>query len=305
MSKGENWSEYWQNEGAGGEVFVNHSGNKHEGLTQFWSSQLQSLTGKCQMIDLACGAGSVFADIGLTENVELHAADISEEALQQLNKRMPGVKTHVCSADELPFDDGSFDVVVSQFGIEYAGDGGFIEAARILRPNGKLAVLCHIEDGYIDSRNKAELEGAELISKSRYIIKAIEVVSAMFSEQAPRIQKALDDFNSVESQVSELCQRCPTGVHVHLHNGYQQLIDRRQAYDESDITNWLKAMEGEVDKAILRLGEMRKAASSEEMLNKRIVQMESDHGVVVESCKPFVLKGHSLPVAWQLLATKA
>ena len=53
----------------------------------------------------------------------------------------------ICS---LPFDDGAFDVVTSQYGIEYApADNAFAEAVRVLAGGGELGLLMHHEDSEI------------------------------------------------------------------------------------------------------------------------------------------------------------
>jgi SAM-dependent methyltransferase len=48
----------------------------------------------------------------------------------------------VASADELPFDDGSFDAVVSRFGVMFFPSplAGIREMVRVLKPGGKLAM---------------------------------------------------------------------------------------------------------------------------------------------------------------------
>ena len=304
MSQTENWSEYWQNEGASGEVFVNQQGEKHQALAAFWHSQLTGHDGPAKMIDLACGAGSVFADLPQQHAFELHAADISPAALSQLNERLPEVETHVCSADNLPFESGTFDLVVSQFGIEYAGHQGFYEAARIVKPGGKLVVLCHIEDGYIDARNKAELEGAKLALETDFIGKAESLTRAVYSGNQVKFTQAADQFVLAEPLLAQYAEKHPNGVHAHLYHGFKQLFSKHQSYAMEDVLGWLEGMKAEVDKNILRLEEMRRAANGPEDLSSIQSQLQAI-GMQEVSCQPFVLPNHQLPVAWQLIATRS
>ena len=82
-----------------------------------------------------------------------------------------------CPATELPLPDSSFDFVVSQFGVEYAGIDAFIEAARLVKPGGQLSLLCHYQDGYIDSKNQKMLEAAKIARHSNFISDALALVT--------------------------------------------------------------------------------------------------------------------------------
>src|SRR3546814_17486242 len=51
------------------------------------------------------------------------------------------------SAEALPFEDNSFDLVTSQYGIEYCDDVRTTpEVARVLAPDGRVALLLHHAD---------------------------------------------------------------------------------------------------------------------------------------------------------------
>ena len=93
-----NWSEYWQNEGAEGEVFVNKQGGKHPFLAQYWQQLFREQTLDARIIDIAAGAGSIFSHLPTTHQFDLHAADISGPALAILKQRIPATTVHVCPA---------------------------------------------------------------------------------------------------------------------------------------------------------------------------------------------------------------
>lgn len=54
-------------------------------------------------------------------------------------------------AEDLPFDDGSFDVVSSVFGAMFAPDQDKTasELARVCRPGGRIGLVAHTPDGFI------------------------------------------------------------------------------------------------------------------------------------------------------------
>lgn len=93
------WSAYWEQEGAGGEVFVNAQGRKHPALAEFWAGVFEVLAPGARAIDIASGAGSIYAHLTADHGLDLAAADISEEALKVLQERIPGARTYVCPAE--------------------------------------------------------------------------------------------------------------------------------------------------------------------------------------------------------------
>jgi len=81
----------------------------------------------------ACRAGAeVTAFDGVGPIAERIASDAGEEGL--------AVQADVGSLDDLPYDDASFDVLASDFGLIYAQDHASVaaELARVARPGGRL-----------------------------------------------------------------------------------------------------------------------------------------------------------------------
>jgi SAM-dependent methyltransferase len=303
MNQADRWSEYWVNEGASGEVFVNKDGEQHPQLNSYWQTQLSGLDRDARIIDLACGAGSVFTHLGDRTRFQLYAADLSTQALQILRKRIPDSLNVACSVSALPFSDGQFDLVVSQFGIEYAGEDAFPKAAGLIRNSGRLAVLCHYEQGYIDHKHKGHLLGALSAKESSYIPLGERFAAAMFSPSEIRIKEAEAAFRPAERKLAEMVNRYPGGVHSHLYHGFRQLCERYQHYNLSDITGWLAAMEQDLDKNVVRLKAMRDAASSEREVKsicKRLAQL----GLRKIGYSPFTIEGNDRPVAWSITAEK-
>ena len=68
--------------------------------------------------------------------------DINEGMLAVAERTAPHITWHTGAAEKLPFDDASFDAVVSQFGLMFFEDRqrALQEMMRVLRPSGQLAV---------------------------------------------------------------------------------------------------------------------------------------------------------------------
>ncbi|MFP6809228.1 MAG: class I SAM-dependent methyltransferase [Pseudomonadales bacterium] len=304
MIQTDKWSDYWTQEGTSGEVFVNKSGDRHPQLAAYWQTQLSGAHSTSRIIDLACGAGSVFADLDKhndEHSYELFGADLSTDALQLFQRRLPSTKVIACSASQLPFPSEAFDLVVSQFGIEYAGANAFTEAGDLVARGGRIAILCHHQDGYIDSKNKRLLAGAHSATNSNFISAALDLVRSSFANQ--NSDQSMSKFNAAGEQLAATLKEYPEGIHHHLYFGFQQLFDRRSHYDESDIVDWLEAMRLDVDKNILRLTQMRQAARSEKEI-RNICQMFTKQGLRKVGYSPFTISGNDLPVAWSITAER-
>jgi SAM-dependent methyltransferase len=97
-----------------------------------------------RVLDVACGTGALTREV-LTRtggNGAVTGLDPNPGMLQVAAERTPGVRWKHGTAESLPFADGSFDAVVSQFGLMFFADRqqALREMTRVLAPGGRLAV---------------------------------------------------------------------------------------------------------------------------------------------------------------------
>jgi ubiquinone/menaquinone biosynthesis C-methylase UbiE len=98
-----------------------------------------------RVLDVACGTGIVTrtaADL-VAPGGTVAGVDLNEAMLTVARRVVPGVELHRGDAGKLPFDDGSFDTVVSQMALMFfsARAEAVQEMARVVRPGGTVAVL--------------------------------------------------------------------------------------------------------------------------------------------------------------------
>jgi SAM-dependent methyltransferase len=69
------------------------------------------------------------------------AVDPSAAAVSAIRRRLPGVDTRQARAEQLPFPDLSFDLVLAQLVVHFMDDprAGIAEMARVARPGGTVA----------------------------------------------------------------------------------------------------------------------------------------------------------------------
>jgi ubiquinone/menaquinone biosynthesis C-methylase UbiE len=112
-----------------------------------------------RVLDVAAGSGNA-AISAARRGASVTASDFVEELLDsaQARAQIEGLQlaTAVADAQELPFDDGSFDVVLSTFGVMFAPDQqrAADELLRVCRPGGRIALANWVPDGLM-ARNAA------------------------------------------------------------------------------------------------------------------------------------------------------
>ncbi len=92
-----------------------------------------------RVLELAAGSGIVTsALVEALPEATVTATDLNDGMVEYARERVPGAHWQTADAQELPFPDGSFDLVVCQFGVMFFPDkpGAFAEMARVLSPRG-------------------------------------------------------------------------------------------------------------------------------------------------------------------------
>ena len=92
-----------------------------------------------KILDVGCGTGAnleMLAQFGVSEGV-----DVSDDALEFCKKK--GLKVHRGLAEQLPFEDESFDVVTALDVVEHLDDdvAGLKEMNRVLKNDGRTLIF--------------------------------------------------------------------------------------------------------------------------------------------------------------------
>jgi|1186.fasta_scaffold63935_2 arsenite methyltransferase len=145
-----------------------------------------------RVLDLGSGSGmDVFAAaLHVGPRGSVTGVDITPEQLAKSERLRHS--THVsfrCARiEELPFEDGSFDAVISNGVVNLSADkrGAFAEAARVLRPGGRLALADIVTNRQIVARTacQADLWAACIAGASQSDLYLQDIASAGFELQA-------------------------------------------------------------------------------------------------------------------------
>lgn len=95
-----------------------------------------------RVLDVGCGPGAFVAE--LVERVgagTVSAVDPSPTFVAAARSRFPGIDVREASAEDLPFEVGTFDVVGAQLVVHFMADPerGIAEMTRVARPDGIVA----------------------------------------------------------------------------------------------------------------------------------------------------------------------
>lgn len=136
-----------------------------QALEGFWRDVFAGAPSGARVLEIGCGSGEVStwaaeAGRGLT----VTASDLFDAA--------DGMQSHPAvtfvgsaPAEALPFPAESFDLVVSNFAIEYAPrEGALAELARVVRPGGSAVLVLHSADSVLTADSRAVLTVAEGIT---------------------------------------------------------------------------------------------------------------------------------------------
>ena len=106
------------------------------------------------MLDVACGCGNATIPAAKT-GAKVTGLDLTPELLEaaKANAAEAGVEIEWIEGDaeQLPFDDASFDAVISVFGCMFAPDQKTTasEIARVLKPGGRIGICAWTPEGNV------------------------------------------------------------------------------------------------------------------------------------------------------------
>lgn len=108
----------------------------------------------CQLLDVACGSGQV-ALMAARDGIEVTGVDIASNSVERARARAQAAglraRFEEADAEALPFDDASFDMVVSLIGAMFAPRPQVVakELLRVCAPGGTIAMANWTPQGFI------------------------------------------------------------------------------------------------------------------------------------------------------------
>ncbi len=215
------WAGFFADNSTGNRVLDVATGN---GVLLVWAARAARATGRQLTL-----TGIDLADIDPARFLPEYRADLSAA-------RFVG-RT---AAESLPFADGSFDTVVSQYGLEYAElEQALSEAARVLAPGGRLHWLAHDADSMVVGQGRAKLADIDLLLASEGPFAAMKAYVQARTRRR-KVTRATRDLTEALGRAEAHCAANPSATLVQqLCGAIRDTANRFETYHPADVEHWL------------------------------------------------------------------
>ena len=163
------WSDYWA-QGALHSCTGSFDARYSGAIGAFWDAVAARIVPGSRLLDLATGNGALplrlWESLGEAAGIRIDAVDLAALAPPW---HRPGTHSRIAfhsgvAMEALPFADGSFDGVFSQFGLEYARwPEALHECVRVARDGARLAFVMHHAGSVLVSVGREELANQSLL----------------------------------------------------------------------------------------------------------------------------------------------
>lgn len=310
----QSWDAYWQDTDAVGAYSA--AGTDHPAIIGFWTdffTHVRKRYDKPRIIDLASGNGAVVrhaVNVLGADSADITCVDISASAIASIREQHRGVCGVVGDLRSMPPFSSGFDVITSQFGLEYAGLDAIDEALRVMAPQGQLALLAHHRDSSIHRECAAGLDAVGRMLACRFIPLAMDFFRAGFDavrgadrspydEAAKRLNPAVKVMEEILAQHGE---QVAGGSVAHLYSDVSRIHERIARYDPDEVLDWLERMHDRLEEYVSRMASMVGAAVDDDDFAELCARIEKK-GCAVDQAGPLLAPGHDLPLAWALLVS--
>ena len=320
------WSVYWEKGSI--TTFLGRFNDNYDGeVQQFWHKIFAGLAQGAQIVDLATGNGALAllarqyahrngVDYGVT-GVDYAAIDPLRQFADQ-----PAYRRHLRRIRFLPktrieqtgLPGASYDLVMSQFGVEYGDpDGTANEIIRLVRPDGgRFAALMHHESSAIVKQARDGIRQVVLCEKSgvtRLVTNILERLERLAGTgrkpDADRqsetlraqLNEALGKLDAAAKQFAD-----PNQIAFYVNQSMAPFNSRHAGMTTADKKHGVAVVADETRAYKQRMRDLVSAACDDERIDA-FTRRLSQAGFAVETSAPFHLEG--VHFAHQLVAGRS
>lgn len=224
MTEAKAWSAYWAQMGEAGGCLPGAPPVVEAQLAELWVQFAQSLAPGAKLLDLACGTGAVMRSLRRgNDRLDLTGVDYAVLPKSRAKKIRIIGETDIAA---LPFEDGTFDGLTSQFGLEYSEIANSApEMGRVAKPDAVLRLVVHHVDSPIVAQNRKRYSAINAIAQSSIFRMARSVIAqpgsstAMLSQAFSLIARSHPD----QGVVREIAAGVNNAIRIGGKNGASEL----------------------------------------------------------------------------------
>lgn len=254
------WSSFWSS----GPLHscVGSFGNELSGVIgDFWDRCFDALEADGRVMDLATGNGALpllLSQHASGRNAWVDAVDLAIVSPSWYQPALhPRIRFHPGTAmEKLPFMDATFDLVVSQFGLEYAAwPEALLECARILKPSGRAAFVMHHADSVLVRVARTESFNQALLLEQDGILEAARQVIPWIARASKSGLEVQDELSARDCRLAYNHAIGHLAVEIEKSTVPDLLIEAREL-----VHSWvLGARAGEVNAQLTLLASYRQS----------------------------------------------
>lgn len=295
------WTRHWASGAA--HSCIGTYGDVYDGeIAAFWNRVLKPVKSGQRILDIATGSGALprlILSMRPDADVQIDAVDLANirpewiarlPASQRARVRFHGGQ----AAEQLPFDDAQFGLVISQYGLEYSQlDRSVPEMLRVLAPGGRVALLIHhsdsrpvrlaaIEIGHIDWLNSA----AGLLSATEAMLEPMARATTPQGRASLTVdanaESMRERFNAAQDALrARAVKRDGADVLFEAQDAVAGVLGIAVRQGATEACSHLATIMSTMADARLRLQELRSHATTPAMLESLCEQLCSAGGTVL------------------------
>jgi ubiquinone/menaquinone biosynthesis C-methylase UbiE len=208
--------------------------------------------------------------------------------------------------EDLPFADGGFSGVVSQFGFEYAREKKAVtEAARVLAPGGRLRLVIHAKVGVVAEDIGVRLARLHsVLAENGPVCLVLALARAAEAGDVKTLNEKSKCLAAAVALTNLLDDHAPVSDSALFYSKeFLQLWARRRQFRPADLSRSLEDGWNNASSLALRQEQMLQAARSRNGIDK-LVQRFTEAGLTVETVDQVYDANHATQIAWQVDARK-